>query len=109
MTFRRWLSIAMLIVAPAFAEAAEGGAAPSDSAAARAAPTDTPRPKPITPPTAETIESAITRGVDFLLSRQGPAGWWGSARNTKGRNIYAPVPGADPLCPDHALAPPEAR
>ncbi len=94
MNFRRWLIIAMLIVAPSFAEAAKEGLTPTDSAAAPAASTDTPRPKPITPPTAETIETAITRGVDFLLTRQGPAGWWGAARNTKGLNIYAPVPGA---------------
>lgn len=78
MNFRRWLSIAVLITVPAFAAAA----------------TDTPRPKPVPPPTAEAIEAAITRGVDLLLSRQGPGGWWGSARNTKGLNIYAPVPGA---------------
>lgn len=53
-----------------------------------------PRPKPIRPPSAQAIDAAITRGVDFLVSRQGPAGWWGAARNTKELNIYAPVPGA---------------
>ncbi len=39
-------------------------------------------------------EKAIDRGVAFLLARQNPNGSWGSARNTKGLNIYAPVPGA---------------
>ncbi|HLA84238.1 MAG TPA: hypothetical protein VJL29_05560 [Thermoguttaceae bacterium] len=55
---------------------------------------DAPRPKPITPPTAEAIDAAITRGVDFLLVRQVKNGAWGSARNTKASNIYAPAPGS---------------
>lgn len=37
---------------------------------------------------------AIARGIDFLIARQEPNGAWGSARNTKSLNIYAPVPGA---------------
>ena len=45
------------------------------------------------PPTGE-IDAAIEKGVAFLLQRQNPNGSWGSARNTKGLNIYAPVPGA---------------
>ena len=97
MNFRCWLTVAVLIAVPSFVKAAESGGAAAVSSASTgfpAAGTDTPRPKPITPPTEEAIESAITRGVDFLLARQGPAGWWGAARNTKGLNIYAPVPGA---------------
>lgn len=54
----------------------------------------TPKPRPITPPGAKAIHAAITRGVDFLVRRQNKGGSWGSARNTKGLNIYAPVPGA---------------
>ena len=53
-----------------------------------------PRPAPIDPPSAEEIEKSIRRGVDFLLERQIRNGAWGSARRTKGLNIYAPVPGA---------------
>ena len=53
-----------------------------------------PKPRPITPPTAEALERGIRRGVEFLVRRQDKHGWWGSARNTKGLNIYAPVPGA---------------
>jgi len=38
------------------------------------------------------IESAIDRGVDFLLKDQNKNGSWGSPHNTKGLNIYAPNP-----------------
>lgn len=40
------------------------------------------------------IEDSISRGVGFLVETQHPNGSWGSARQTKGLNIYAPVPGA---------------
>jgi len=45
-------------------------------------------------PTRAAIESAIDRGVEFLLADQNKDGSWGSPRQTKGLNIYAPVPGA---------------
>ncbi|MCA9241508.1 MAG: hypothetical protein KDA37_14965, partial [Planctomycetales bacterium] len=53
-----------------------------------------PKPHAITPPTAEEVQAAINRGVDFLLADQRPDGGWGSPENTKGLNIYAPAPGA---------------
>ncbi len=40
------------------------------------------------------IESSIERGVNFLVESQNKNGSWGSARRTKGLNIYAPVPSA---------------
>lgn len=40
------------------------------------------------------INAAIERGIGFLIADQNPNGSWGSARATKGLNIYAPVPGA---------------
>ena len=40
------------------------------------------------------IEASIDRGVAFLIADQNANGSWGSARQTKGLNIYAPVPGA---------------
>ncbi|MCH2059941.1 MAG: terpene cyclase/mutase family protein [Verrucomicrobiales bacterium] len=46
------------------------------------------------PPAAGEIKSAMQRGVDFLITSQNKDGSWGSARNTKGLNIFAPVPGA---------------
>lgn len=42
----------------------------------------------------EDVRLAIRRGIDFLVARQEKTGAWGSARNTKDLNIYAPVPGA---------------
>ncbi len=45
-------------------------------------------------PSSEKISTAITRGVDFLITHQNPNGSWGSARKTKDLNIYAPLPGA---------------
>lgn len=53
-----------------------------------------PRPNPVPTPKPEAIDEAIEQGVEFLLARQNKDGSWGSARNTKGLNIYAPVPGA---------------
>ncbi|HUT33310.1 MAG TPA: prenyltransferase/squalene oxidase repeat-containing protein [Planctomycetota bacterium] len=53
-----------------------------------------PKPRPITPPAREAVEQSIQRGVGFLLAHQGKDGSWGSARHTKGLNIYAPVPGS---------------
>ena len=63
------------------------------SAVGRATGGKVPRPKPITPPTAEALEASITRGIDFLIKRQNKNGSWGSARNTKELNINTPVPG----------------
>ncbi len=40
------------------------------------------------------LEKAIDDGVAFLIQDQNSNGSWGSARQTKGLNIYAPVPGA---------------
>ena len=53
-----------------------------------------PKPAAITPPKKEDIDSAIQRGIKFLLEDQRPDGAWGSAERTKGLNIYAPPPGA---------------
>jgi hypothetical protein len=51
---------------------------------------------PATRPSAtrEQIDTAITRGVDFLVADQNKNGSWGSATQTKDLNIYAPIPGA---------------
>ena len=45
-------------------------------------------------PTQEQIRDAIDRGVAYLIKSQRKSGAWGSATQTKGLNIYAPVPGA---------------
>jgi hypothetical protein len=44
--------------------------------------------------TREAIDSAMRRGVDFLVAHQNSNGSWGSATRTKALNIYAPLPGA---------------
>ena len=44
--------------------------------------------------TPDQINAAITRGVDFLVTRQNKNGSWGGPTRTKGLNIYAPLPGA---------------
>ncbi len=50
-----------------------------------------PRPKDVPPPGNTKVEQSIERGVYFLLNRQNKDGSWGSPRNTKGLNIYAPT------------------
>jgi hypothetical protein len=40
------------------------------------------------------VDSAVRRGVDFLVSHQNANGSWGGPTRTKGLNIYAPLPGA---------------
>lgn len=45
-------------------------------------------------PPVKSIDEAIAAGIDFLIADQNPNGSWGSALQTKGLNIYAPVPGA---------------
>lgn len=45
-------------------------------------------------PTSATVEASIEKGCAFLRKRQNPDGSWGSARQTKGLNIFAPVPGS---------------
>lgn len=53
-----------------------------------------PRPKSVEPPKPAELQAAIDRGVAFLLKRQNRDGSWGSARNSTGMDVYAPVPGA---------------
>ena len=40
------------------------------------------------------IEASLNKGCGFLLKTQNDDGSWGSARKTKGLNIFAPVPGS---------------
>ncbi|HID78694.1 MAG TPA: hypothetical protein EYP56_22215 [Planctomycetaceae bacterium] len=53
-----------------------------------------PHPRPAPPRDRAAVDRAIARGIQFLLDRQNKDGSWGSHYNTKGLNIYAPVPGA---------------
>lgn len=82
-----WLVVAIALWAPAWVSAAETAEKP------RAAELP-PRPAPVPTPKPEAIDEAIQRGVEFLVARQNEDGSWGSPRNTKKLNIYAPAPGA---------------
>ncbi len=44
--------------------------------------------------TGDSIESSIQAGCSFLKENQNLDGSWGSARQTKGLNVFAPVPGS---------------
>ena len=95
LVFRRsmWLAALAVLFAPSWAMAAkptDRGAKPPEKPLAETGP----RPNPVPTPKPEAVDEAIHRGVEFLLARQNKNGSWGSARNTKGLNIYAPVPGA---------------
>ncbi|MFZ9935736.1 MAG: hypothetical protein ACO3JG_01615 [Luteolibacter sp.] len=46
------------------------------------------------PPLRREIDTAFTRGIDFLIATQRPRGAWGGPTKTKALNIYAPLPGA---------------
>jgi hypothetical protein len=82
-----WLLVAIALCAPGWVAAAEAAEKPQAAEPG-------PRPASVPTPKPEAIDRAIHRGVEFLLVRQNEDGSWGSARNTKGLNIYAPVPGA---------------
>ncbi|MEK6239653.1 MAG: hypothetical protein N2C14_33455, partial [Planctomycetales bacterium] len=55
---------------------------------------EAPRLDPVPMPEAKRITQSIDRGIAFLLADQNKNGSWGTAQQTKGLNIYAPVPGA---------------
>ena len=64
------------------------------SATASAAVPAIPRPVSTPHPGQPLVATSISRGVEFLLRDQNKDGSWGSATQTKGLNIYAPIPGA---------------
>lgn len=49
---------------------------------------------PLPEVTMESIQASIAHGVDFLIADQNTNGSWGGPTQTKGLNIYAPLPGA---------------
>jgi hypothetical protein len=51
-----------------------------------------PRPKPVPVPERRAIETAISRGIDFLLKHQNANGSWGSSRSSRPSEVLAPVP-----------------
>ncbi len=85
-----WLAALVALLVPSVAEAAK----PAKPAKKGSPAESGPRPNPVPTPKPEAIDEAVQRGVEFLLLRQNKDGSWGSARNTKRLNIYAPAPGA---------------
>ena len=81
------LAVAVVLLLPGRTMAAEGKAKLGLSETG-------PKPKPVSAPKPQSVDRAILRGVNFLVGYQNKDGSWGSARRTKGLNIYAPVPGA---------------
>jgi hypothetical protein len=53
-----------------------------------------PRPPPVPAPDPAAIDSAMRKGVDFLVGDQNKNGSWGSPALKGGIALYAPVPGA---------------
>ncbi len=78
--------------APAPAAEQKPAAAAAQPVERAAQPAAAPAPAPA--PAPGDLAASIRRGVDFLLATQNADGSWGSARRTKGLNIYAPLPGA---------------
>lgn len=62
--------------------------------AAKIAAVPPPPNTPLPAVTTESLDTAIRRGVDFLVGYQNKNGSWGGPTRTKDLNIYAPLPGA---------------
>ncbi len=97
MNARRLLAVLLLVGGPCWfaVSAPAGGTKPKEPAKGKAPSLAevAPRPKPVTPPEPEAVESAIRRGVDFLVGNQNKDGSWGSPALRGGVPIYTPVPG----------------
>jgi hypothetical protein len=103
MTFRRLLTVLLLLLGPTWFTLAAAVDAPEAGETKQATPVKeqarslaetAPRPEPVTPPEAAALDSALRKGVDFLVSNQNKNGSWGTATLRGGVPIYAPIPGA---------------
>ena len=54
-------------------------------------PVEVPKLPDVVPPGDAAVGKSIDRGIYFLIGNQNKDGSWGSPRNTKGLNIYAPT------------------
>jgi hypothetical protein len=89
---RRVLALLVLAAAPAWFALAAAGDGPKARAPSLAE--TGPRPPAVPAPSPEAIDSAVRRGVDFLVGNQNKNGSWGTPELRGGIMIYAPVPGA---------------
>jgi len=96
----RTIVVALVVFVTGFAATTEAGETASEGPAAgqslAVSPLATrgPKPAPIEPPSAEQVDRAIARGVDFLLQTQFDHGAWGSIESKKLYRVYSPIPGA---------------
>jgi hypothetical protein len=82
------LAVLLLTALPTSSWAADGEAKPSLAETG-------PRPAAVPPPDPAAIDSAVRKGIEFLLADQNKNGSWGSPALSKGGiAIYAPTPGA---------------
>jgi hypothetical protein len=81
-----FLAAAPLCLGPAGAQ--ERPKAPAPSLAESG-----PRPAPVPPPGREAIDSAVRRGVAWMVRNQNKNGSWGTPELRGGVEIYSPVPG----------------
>jgi hypothetical protein len=102
MKARRFLAVLVLIGGPAWFTLAAPSDAPPKPGAPKAPAAKgqkpslaetAPKPKPVPPPEPAAVESAIRRGVEFLVGNQNKDGSWGSPALKGGVPIYTPVPG----------------
>jgi hypothetical protein len=96
MNARRFVAVLLLAGGPAWFTLA-APVAPQEREPAKGQPPalaeTAPRPKPVPQPDPAAVESALRRGVDFLVGNQNKDGSWGSPASRGGVPIYTPVPG----------------
>src|SRR5262249_12389363 len=102
MNARRLLAVLVLVSGPAWFTLAAPAGGPRPAGAPKGEPAKgpkkplaetAPRPAPVPPPDPAALDSAVRRGVDFLVRCQNKDGSWGSPALKGGVAIYTPVPG----------------
>ena len=92
-TRSRWM-VLLVVLSIGLAAQHTGGQSPKPKDAAPSLPETAPRLEPIPQPNPDAVDSALRRGVEYLVKSQNKNGSWGSASLQGGIAIYAPVPGA---------------
>lgn len=90
----RFSIVALAVLLTVLATASVYGAEPAIKAYRPPKHIRIPRPESEDPPGRAELEDSVRRGIDFLCEIQYKSGCWGGPQQTKGFDIYAPVPGA---------------